>query len=90
MKVRLSPAEDADFEFAFEAKHQALGPYVETHWGWEDSFQRAMHRKRWVERPWSIIVCADQKVGTVSVARMANSLRPSRSLASAGGAHASP
>ena len=68
MKVRLSPAEDIDFEFAFEAKHQAFGPYVEARWGWEDSFQHEVHRKRWTERPWSIIVYGDQKVGTVSVA----------------------
>ena len=67
MKIVLAPAEEADFEFAFGAKRQALGPYVQARWGWDDSFQRELHQKRWVERPWSIIVHADQKVGTVSI-----------------------
>ena len=70
MEIMLSPAEEADFEFAFEAKHQALGPYVEALWGWDDSLQREIHRRRWEERPWSIIVHAGQRVGTVSVTRM--------------------
>ncbi|MBE7157929.1 MAG: GNAT family N-acetyltransferase [Rhodospirillales bacterium] len=69
MKIVLYPAEEADFEFAFEVKRQALGPYVEARWGWNDDFQRELHRKYWNERPWSIIVFEDQKVGTVAVTR---------------------
>ena len=75
MKVLLSPAGEADFEFAFEAKHQALGPYVEARWGWDDSFQRELHRRRWTERPWSIITGDGEKVGTVSVARTATHIQ---------------
>ncbi len=72
MEVRLVPAEEADFEFAFAAKREALGPYVEARWGWDDALQREFHRQRWTERPWSIIVAAaGEKVGTVSVARTA-------------------
>ncbi len=71
MKVRLVPAGESDCEFAFEAKRQALGPYVEAHWGWDDTVQREMHRRRWTERPWSIILHEEQPVGTVSVARTA-------------------
>ena len=69
MEVTLSPAEATDFEFAFEAKHQALGPYVTAHWGWDEALQRELHRQRWAGRPWSIINYASQKVGVVSVAR---------------------
>ena len=69
MSVTLSPAEEADSEFAFDAKRQALGPYVEARWGWDDALQRTLHRQRWGERPWSIILSAGQRVGTVSVAR---------------------
>lgn len=75
MDVLLSPAEDQDFEFALAVKRQALGPYVEARWGWNDAFQREIHRQRWAERPWAIIVCGDQRVGTVSVARMDDHIR---------------
>ena len=68
MQITLSPAEEADFEFAYAAKRQALGPYVEARWGWDDVFQRELHRKRWVDRPWSIISSSGQKIGTVSIA----------------------
>ena len=67
MTVALSPAGEADFEFAFDAKRQALGPYVEARWGWDEVFQRELHRQRWVERPWSIITADDRNVGTVSI-----------------------
>ena len=70
MRITLSPAEEADFEFAFAAKRQALGPYVEARWGWEEAFQRGLHRQRWGQRPWSIIVFEGQRVGTVSVAHL--------------------
>ena len=75
MRVMLTPAEEADFEFAFEAKRQALGPHVEARWGWDDLFQRELHRKRWSERPWSLIAFADEKVGTVSIARTATHIQ---------------
>ena len=65
----LSPAGEADYEFAFEVKRQALGPYVEARWGWDEALQRTFHLQRWTERPWSIITSGDQRVGTVSVAR---------------------
>ena len=69
MGITLSPAGEADFEFAFEVKRQALGPYVQARWGWDDALQREFHRQRWDERPWSIITLAGQRVGTVSCAR---------------------
>ena len=75
MEVALSPAVEADFEFAYETKRQALGPYVRARWGWDDVFQRELHRKRWTERPWSIIVRDGEKVGTVSIARTADHIR---------------
>ena len=58
METGLSPAEETDFEFAFDAKHQALGAYVEALWVGDNPLQRGIHRRRRVERPWSIIVLA--------------------------------
>ena len=69
MTVTLSPAGEADYEFAFDAKRQALGPYVEARWGWDDAFQRTLHRQCWTERPWSVIMLGGQRVGTVAITR---------------------
>ena len=69
MTVTLSPAGEADYEFAFDAKRQALGPYVEARWGWDDAFQRTLHRQHWNKRPWSVITSGGQRVGTVAVTR---------------------
>jgi GNAT superfamily N-acetyltransferase len=71
----LRPAADGDFEFAFKAKREALGPYVEARWGWDESMQRDLHRARWVERSWFIVVLAQRPVGTVSVELTAEFVR---------------
>ena len=67
MKFALRPATPDDCEFAFEAKRDALGPYVAERWGWDDALQMQHHRKQWVEKPWQIILCAGIPVGTVSI-----------------------
>ena len=69
MQVELSPAGEGNYEFAYDVKRQALGPYVEAHWGWDDEFQRTLHRRHWTERPWSLITSDGQRVGTVAVTR---------------------
>jgi hypothetical protein len=51
MQITLRPALPDDFNFAFEAKRLALGPHIIAQWGWDESFQLAIHRKRWRERP---------------------------------------
>ncbi len=75
MTLELHPAEQSDFEFAFEAKREALGPHVEAKWGWDDAYQRGIHRTRWGERPWSIIRLDAQSIGTVSVDETASRIR---------------
>ncbi len=67
MKVSLRPATHNDFAFAFEAKRQALGPYIVSRWGWNEVFQLELHRTRWDERPWSIIELNGTPIGTLSV-----------------------
>lgn len=67
MKFSLRPVRDADFEFAFRAKQDAMGPHIEAKWGWDEVFQRKLHARRWGEKPWSVILLEDQDVGTVSL-----------------------
>ncbi|PIF73494.1 acetyltransferase (GNAT) family protein [Variovorax sp. 54] len=66
MNPTLRAALDSDVEFAFDAKRQALGPYVAARWGWDDDFQRNLHLSRWQERPWSIILKGATPVGTIA------------------------
>ena len=42
-KLTRRPASPADFEATLAIKKQALGPYIEQVWGWDDAFQRAYH-----------------------------------------------
>jgi len=67
MEINLRPAQSSDFKFAFETKRQAMGPHIIARWGWDEAFQRELHRKRWNERPWSIIQADGQPIGTLSV-----------------------
>ncbi|WP_341677319.1 GNAT family N-acetyltransferase [Niveibacterium sp. SC-1] len=64
MPISLRPAIGQDFEFAFEAKRQALGPHILARWNWDESFQLDLHRQRWGERPWSIIEASEVAIGT--------------------------
>lgn len=67
MSYILRPAEDFDFEFAFEAKRLALGPYVAERWGWDDQLQREIHSRRWRERLWFVIEHKGERAGTVAI-----------------------
>ena len=51
MEFTLRPATADDFEFAFEVKRDALGPYVAERWGWDDALQIQHHQKQWVDKP---------------------------------------
>jgi len=67
MKSLIRSAIAEDFEFAFEAKRDAIGPHITARWGWDEAFQREHHQRRWREKPWQIIVFDQKAVGTVSV-----------------------
>ncbi|CAG1011647.1 hypothetical protein BURK2_04319 [Burkholderiales bacterium] len=68
MKISLRPATADDFDFAFEAKRLAVGPHILARWSWDEDFQLDLRRKRWQERPWSIIEGDGAPIGTLSVA----------------------
>lgn len=72
MPVTLRPASELDFAFTFEAKRQALGPYIVARWHWDESFQLAVHRRRWLERPWLIVESKGRAIGTVAISVQAD------------------
>jgi GNAT superfamily N-acetyltransferase len=57
---------DEEFEFSFQAKKQALGPYITQKWGWDENFQRELHDKRLRENPFSQIELNGSLIGTLS------------------------
>jgi len=67
MKIELNQANKTDIDFAFEAKKQAMGPHIESKWGWDENFQRTLHEQRFSEKPWFIILVNGESVGTVSI-----------------------
>ena len=68
MNIELKKASESDFEFAFEVKKDAMGPYIKSKWGWDETFQLTLHRQRWVEKPWFIILFESEPIGTLSIA----------------------
>jgi ribosomal protein S18 acetylase RimI-like enzyme len=67
MTLTLRPAVPNDFQFAFDAKRDAIGPHVVTRWGWDEQFQLEHHRKQWASKPWQVIVIDSLPIGTVSI-----------------------
>jgi len=69
MSIDLQPANEGDSDFAFRVKKLALGPFIETRWGWHEDYQRNLHDRDWREKPWTIILRDGVAVGIVSVDR---------------------
>jgi GNAT superfamily N-acetyltransferase len=67
MKPLLRSATEADFEFAFQAKKDALGPHIRARWNWDEAFQRSVHKERWSEKPWYVVVLEEESIGTVAI-----------------------
>ena len=72
MDTILRTCTDSDCEFAFEAKRQALGPYIIEKWSWDEAYQRKIHDQRWHEKPWSLIILGNDPIGTVSIQHLDN------------------
>jgi RimJ/RimL family protein N-acetyltransferase len=68
MNIELRKVTERDFSFAFAVKKEAMGPHIESKWGWDNEYQLSVHRERWVEKPWYIVLSDDEPIGTVSIA----------------------
>jgi len=75
MNIKLREVTDKDFDFAFEAKRQAMGPHIITKWGWDESYQLALQHERWSEKPWFIILMNDKPIGTASIQNFESHVR---------------
>jgi GNAT superfamily N-acetyltransferase len=76
--VRFEPLLGGDkdaFQFSFEVKQAALGPYIVQRWGWDDELQRDVHKSRVTEKPFFKIVHNGRSVGTLSLLRAEDHIR---------------
>ncbi|HEX8349940.1 MAG TPA: GNAT family N-acetyltransferase [Hymenobacter sp.] len=67
MQVTSRPASPTDFEVTLKIKKEALGPYIEQVWGWDEQFQRAYHTEHFNSANTSILIYAQQEVGLLEV-----------------------
>lgn len=56
-----------DDEFAYQVKKQALGPYVEQIWGWDEDIQLEYHRKEFDPACLRIVTLSGCEIGTLEV-----------------------
>ena len=63
--ISLRPATDDDSEFFFRATKEALGPYIELTWGWNEEQQRRMHADKWQFDNSYVIISEGREIGTL-------------------------
>jgi len=66
--LQVVPAMDEDYEFSFQVKKQAQGPWITQRWGWDEEKQRTFHRKDWDQKRPSLITYAGMPIGTIRLA----------------------
>jgi len=67
LRWSLRPAEQADFDWAYELHKAALGEYVERTWGWEEEAQRTMFADAFGRQSRQVIEVDGQAVGVLVV-----------------------
>ena len=69
MTHTLRPATEDDSEFVYDLKRQALGPYIEATWGWDEAVQRDLHGQQFTPSETQVFVVGATPVGCVRVRR---------------------
>ncbi len=41
-----------------------MGEHISARWGWDELY---VHKERWSEKPWYIVMLGKQQIGTVSI-----------------------
>ena len=73
LKVRKAQATDSEFVFA--VKKAAFREYVEQIWGWEDTYQRDLHNRRFASQDLRIIQFHGTDVGFLSTSNTPDALK---------------
>ncbi len=67
--IHLRPATEADCEFCYKVKKEALGQYVTQVWGWDEAFQREFHVRAFEALRPAVVVYQNLDIGTFEVTR---------------------
>jgi len=65
-ELSIRKAEATDSEFVFAVKKAAFREYVEQIWGWEDTYQRDLHNRRFASQDIRIVQFDGTDVGFLS------------------------
>ena len=52
--LNIRKAHESDSEFVFTVKKAAFQEYVEQVWGWDDSYQRDLHNRRFTSQDFTL------------------------------------
>ena len=66
-ELHLRKAHTNDSEFVFAVKKAAFQEYVEQVWGWDDSYQRELHNRRFTDQDVCIIQFRGVDVGFLAM-----------------------
>ena len=64
--LKFRKADATDSEFVFAVKKASFREYVEQIWGWEDTYQRDLHNRRFASQDIRIIQLCETDVGFLS------------------------
>ena len=73
LKVRKAQATDSEFVFA--VKKAAFREYVEQIWGWDDTYQKGLHNRRFASQDLRIIQFHGTDVGFLSTSNTSDTLK---------------
>ena len=72
MEWQLRRAVPADRDFLFEIHRQALGPYIEQTWGWDEDEQRAHFDAAFEGGVWQVILFCGRPVAMIRTTETEN------------------
>ena len=73
--LNIRKAQASDREFVFTVKKAAFQEYVEQVWGWDDSYQRELHDRRFASQDLRIIQFCGTDVGFLATSRSPDTLK---------------
>ena len=73
--LNIRKAHASDNEFVFAVKKAAFQEYVEQVWGWDDSYQRELHNRRFAAADVRIIQFCGIDVGFLATSRSPETLK---------------
>lgn len=65
--MNLINAETSDLEITYRIKRNSIKQYVEKIWGWNDSFQREIHKQKFIAHDIKLIEHNEKKIGFIVI-----------------------